>query len=196
MPWTNWSADCSSSIVAVAPDEVDEEEELEEVAVLDSSAMRPDAELEHRKAPTVAASETTEPVLPSLTKMTSAVALKGMPSRTVAAPSLKTWQTAVRVGDASFDDLLRGCAERVEHYGDLDRAVAIAGLDRDVDRVDLAGVEGQGRRDGREEGGGGGEESGGAHVGCWVGWLDRWNSVLGVDGQIGLDGNQGACGNW
>jgi hypothetical protein len=126
VPWTNWSADCSSSIVTVASavevddeeeeedddddDDDDEEEEEEEeegeeeeeeeekeleVMVFVSSARSLDDELEHRKAPTVMASEATDAVLPSLTKTAAFAALKGTPRGLVAALSLKAWQTAV-----------------------------------------------------------------------------------------------------
>jgi hypothetical protein len=119
-PWTNWSADCSSSIVTVTPlpDEEDEDEDEDEgedededededgdededededpkVMVLASSASNLDEELEHRKAPIVMASEATEAVLPSLTNVASLVAVKGAPRGWVAALSLKAWQTAV-----------------------------------------------------------------------------------------------------
>ena len=102
-PWTNWSADCSSSIVTVAPlldeeeDDDEDEDEVEdpEVMVLASSASSLDEELEHRKAPIVMASEATEAVLPSLTNMASLAAVKGAPRGLVAALSLKAWQTAV-----------------------------------------------------------------------------------------------------
>ena len=101
VPWTNWSADCSSSIVTVALDEEedddveDDEDEEPEVMVLDSSARSLDDELEHRNAPTVMASDATEPVLPSLTKVTPFAAVKGAPRGLVAALSVKAWQTAV-----------------------------------------------------------------------------------------------------
>jgi hypothetical protein len=109
-PWTNWSADCSSSIVTVAPllDEEDEDEdegedededgdedEDPEVMVLDSSASNLDEEFEHRKAPIVMASEATEAILPSLTNVAPLAAVKGAPRGLVAALSLKAWQTAV-----------------------------------------------------------------------------------------------------
>ena len=111
-PWTNWSADCSSSIVTVTPlpDEEDEEDEEDEdddedededededpeVTVLASSAANFDEELEQRNAPTVMASEATEAILPSLTNVTPLVAVNGAPKGLVAALSLKAWQTAV-----------------------------------------------------------------------------------------------------
>ena len=102
VPWTNWSADCSSSIVTVAVEEEEEEEEgvdIDEeevdVMVLDSSASSFDEELEHKNAPTVIASEATDAVLPSLTNITPLAAVKGAPRGLVAALSLKAWQTAV-----------------------------------------------------------------------------------------------------
>jgi hypothetical protein len=112
VPWTNWSADCSSSIITVAveeekdeeKDEEEEEEEEEEdeedeevdvdegeadVVVLDLSARSFDEELEHKNAPTVIASEATDAVLPSLTKIALLAAVKGAPRGVVALLSMK-----------------------------------------------------------------------------------------------------------
>ena len=114
-PWTNWSADCSSSIVTVTPlpDEEDEEEDEEaegeaeeedededededaEVAIVASSASNFDEEFEQRNAPIVMASEATEATLPSLTNVAPLFAVNGEPRGSVAALSLKAWQTAV-----------------------------------------------------------------------------------------------------
>jgi hypothetical protein len=115
-PWTNWSADCSSSIVTVTPlpDEEDEEDEEDdeddeededdededededpEFMILASSASNFDEELEQRNAPIVMASEATEATLPSLTNVMLLAAVKVAPRGLVPALSLKAWQTAV-----------------------------------------------------------------------------------------------------
>jgi hypothetical protein len=88
--------DVEGEVEAEEDDGDDEEEDEEpEVIVFASSASNFDDELEHRKAPTVMASEATDAVLPSLTKVAPLAAVKGAPRGLVAALSLKAWQTAV-----------------------------------------------------------------------------------------------------
>lgn len=74
-----------------------------------------------------------------------------------------------RVTDAGCDGFLRRGEEPVERDGDLNRGVAVAGLDLDLDGIDLAGGEGEGGYDrGKNDdsgGGGGGEEQRQSHLG-------------------------------
>jgi hypothetical protein len=114
-------------------DEVDDEDEDEdeepEVMVFASSASNFDDELEHRKAPTVMASEATDAVLPSLKKVAPFAAVKGAPKALVAALVAEGLADGGRVVDAGCDGLLGSREELVEGDGDLDRGVAVAGLD-------------------------------------------------------------------
>jgi hypothetical protein len=77
-----------------------------------------------------------------------------------------------RVADAGCDGFLRRGEEPVERDGDLNRGVAVAGLDLDLDGIGLAGGEGEGGCErGKNDGGGGGgcEEQRQSHLGWVVG---------------------------
>jgi hypothetical protein len=114
-------------------DEVDDEDEDEDeepkVMVFASSASNFDDELEHRKAPTVMASEATDAVLPSLKKGGAVRRGEGRAEGFGGGAVAEGLADGGRVVDAGCDGLLGSREELVEGDGDLDRGVAVAGLD-------------------------------------------------------------------